>query len=272
MAGRRRAPLGQNFLFDPNILGRIARAVGGAAADAEWIFEIGAGPGTLTARLLDLGKRVLAIEIDRRLAEALPARLGHPPPLDVVAADILQVDLRHLIAARTAGRVAIAGNLPYYITSPILQRIFDAADRVSAAVVLVQREVAARIAAKPGTRDFGYLSVLCQSHSRPEVLFSIAPGAFRPAPKVTSAAVRLTMEPRLEQWGVRDREGFLEFAQLCFHQKRKTLLNNLQKRFGRQLREHRLAELPELRLRAEQLGADRLAALYLRLAGGASGA
>lgn len=261
MAARRRAPLGQNFLYDPNILGRIARAVGAA----EWIFEIGAGPGTLTARLVELGKRVLAIEIDHRLAEALPAQLGHPAQLEVLEADILKVDLRQLVAARTSGRVAIAGNLPYYITSPILHRIFDAADRVSAAVVLVQREVAARIAAKPGTRDFGYLSVLCQAHSRAEVLFSIAPGAFRPAPKVISAAVRLTMEPRLQEWGVQDRDGFLEFAQLCFHQKRKTLLNNLQKRFGKQLREGRHAESPELRLRAEQLGADRLAALYLRL-------
>ncbi len=260
---RRRAPLGQHFLHSPSILGRIAREVGAVSRGLELIVEIGAGHGTLTSRLLDLGPRVLAIEIDPRLAAALRAKLGAHPRLELLQADILQVDLGELVAARTPGPAAIAGNLPYYITSPILRRLFDAAGRISAGLFLVQKEVAARIVAAPGTRDFGYLSVLCQAHSRPEMLFTAPPGAFRPAPKVTSALVRLKIEPRLAQWGVADPNAFFEFAQLCFRQKRKTLLNNLVKRFGRE----RLAELPEARLRAEQLGADRLAALWLRLAG-----
>src|SRR5712692_10363221 len=160
----RRAPLGQHFLRSPSILDRIAR-VAAAAGSSDLIIEIGAGPGTLTQRLLQLGRPVLAIEIDPRLAEGLRGR----PNLEVLEADVLQVDLRELIASRAAGRALIAGNLPYYITSPILRMIFDAADRVSAAILLVQREVAARIAARPGTRDYGYLSVLCQAHSRPEI-------------------------------------------------------------------------------------------------------
>ena len=228
-----------------------------AAGSSDLIIEIGAGPGTLTQRLLQVGRPVLAIEIDPRLAEGLRGR----PDLEVLEADVLHVDLSELIARRTAGRALLAGNLPYYITSPILRMIFDAADRVSAAILLVQREVAARIAARPGTRDYGYLSVLCQAHSRPEIVFTVPPGAFRPPPKVTSALVRLPMEAHLEQWGVKDRQGFLEFAQLCFHQKRKTLLNNLGRRFGRE----RVAALPEARLRAEQLIPEQLATLFLRL-------
>ena len=259
-----RAPLGQHFLHSPSFLDRIARQV----PESDLVIEIGAGPGTLTRRLLDHARAVLAIEIDPRLAAAIKPQPGDEPRLEVLQADVLDVDLGALIAARTGGRAVLAGNLPYYITSPILGRIFDAAERVSGAVLLMQKEVAARVCAAPGSRDFGYLSVLCQAHSRPELLFTVPPGAFRPAPKVTSALVRFLIEPRLEQWGVGDRRAFLDFAQLCFHHKRKTLLNNLEGRFGRE----RLAALPEARLRAEQLAPQQLAALWLRLAqGGAVG-
>jgi len=208
----------------------------------------------LTRRLLDLGLRVKAIEIDPRLAAALRKTC---PEADVIEADFLDVDLESLMAE---GAV-VAGNLPYYITSPILRRLFDAAGRVAEAVLLVQKEVAQRIAASPGGRDYGYLSILCQTHSRPEVLFSVPPGAFRPPPKVTSAVVRLAMERRYTTWGVDDREAFLRFAQLAFRQKRKTLLNNLRTQFGRE----KVAALPEARLRGEQLSPEQLAALWLRL-------
>ena len=257
----RRPPLGQHFLQSPAILERIARAVRTAAGDSGLVIEIGAGPGTLTGRLLALGLRVAAIEIDTRLAAALRVKHGQDPHLEVLEADILQVDLAQLISSRGVRRAVVAGNLPYYITSPILRRIFEAADRISEALVLAQKEVADRIVARPGTRDFSYLSALCQAHSRPELLFTVPPGAFRPPPKVVSALVRLSLEPRLAQWGVIDRQGFLDFAQLCFRQKRKTLLNNLEGRFGKE----RLAGIAETRLRAEQLGADQLAALWLRL-------
>ena len=220
------------------------------------VIEIGAGSGALTGRLLGLELQVTAIEIDPRLAAWLRSTY---PQAEVLEADILELELRDLAGAGAA----VAGNLPYYITSPILRRIFTACGAVSAAAVLVQKEVAARITAEPGSRDYGYLSVLCQAHGRPRLAFPVPPGAFRPQPKVFSAFVTLPIEPRWTQWGVEDLEGFLGFARLCFRQKRKTLLNNLQARFGRE----RLSDLPECRLRAEQLSPERLAALWLRLAG-----
>jgi len=263
-----RPRLGQHFLSSPGILDRIARAIAAAAGSACPVIEIGAGPGPLTARLLELGLRVTAIEVDPRLAARLRAAHGSDPRLEVLQADILSTGLAQLIAGRPPGRAVVAGNLPYYITSPILQRICDAAERIPEAVLLVQKEVAARIAARPGSRDFGYLSVLCQSHARAEVLFDVPAGAFRPAPKVVSALVRLRMEPRLAAWGVAGREQFLEFAQLCFRRKRQTLGNNLKERFGRE----KLAGVGECRLRGEQLGVEGLAGLWLRLsAPGANG-
>jgi 16S rRNA (adenine1518-N6/adenine1519-N6)-dimethyltransferase len=235
--------------------------IGAAARECDLIIEIGAGPGALTGRLLDLGRMVVAIEIDARLAAALRARFAESPRLEVLEGDILEIDLAQLIRSRSAGKAVVAGNLPYYITSPILHRVFDAAGSIRHAFFLMQKEVAARVTAWPGTPDFGYLSVLCQAYSVPRLLFSVPPGAFRPPPKVTSALVHFDMQRRFEQWGVTNPRAFLKFVQLCFRQKRKTLLNNLEGRFGRE----RVAGLPEARLRAEQLAPEQLAALWLRL-------
>ncbi len=254
MASRRRPRLGQHFLHSAGVLDRIAREVRDLAGESGCVVEIGAGPGPLTTRLLNLGLRVTAIELDRRLVERLRSAC---PGAQVVEADVLTVDLAGLLS----GPAVVAGNLPYYITSPILRRVFDAADKITAAVLLVQKEVADRICARPGSRDFGFLSVLCQSHSLPELLFTVPPGAFRPPPKVLSAVVRLEMAPRWAGWGVGRRDDFLEFVQTCFHHKRKTLRNNLEARFGKQA----AAALPEARLRAEQLSPEQLAGLWRRL-------
>ncbi|HZS50456.1 MAG TPA: 16S rRNA (adenine(1518)-N(6)/adenine(1519)-N(6))-dimethyltransferase RsmA [Bryobacterales bacterium] len=292
MPASRRAPLGQNFLASPSYLARIAGEIRSAvtggqrpdsaqaappksgaaslvvgpapAPSADLIVEIGAGSGALTKYLLELATPLVAVEIDAKLAESLRAALPSPL-LDVVNADILKVDLRRLLEERGARRAVVAGNLPYYITSPVLHHIFKAAGSVSDAVLLVQKEVAARIAARAGSREYGYLSVLCRVYSRPELCFTVPPGAFRPAPKVTSALVRLHFEPHWAAWGVDDPARFLDFVKLCFHQKRKTLLNNLAAKFGDRLRSGALARLPELRLRAEQLEPERLAALWLLL-------
>ena len=257
----RRPRLGQHFLRNPALLDRIARRVAAAAAGSDLVVEIGAGPGALTRRLLAAGLRVVAIEVDSRLAAALRARHEGDPGLEVIESDVLQVDLAALIAARSPRPAVVAGNLPYYITSPIVRRVFDAVERVSEAVLLVQKDVALRIAAGAGSRDYGFLSVLCQAYSRPELLFTVPPGAFEPPPKVVSAVVRLPIEPRWRRWGVADPRAFLEFVQLCFRHKRKTLGNNLAGVFGRE----RLAAVAEGRLRGEQLSPERLAELWLRL-------
>lgn len=292
MPASRRAPLGQNFLASPSYLARIAQEVRTAvsagqrpasakpappksgpeplasqpapAPGADLIVEIGPGSGALTKYLLELAMPLVAVEIDAKLAESLRAAVANPL-LDVVNTDILKVDLHRLIGERGARRAVIAGNLPYYITSPVLHHVFQAAGLISDAILLVQREVAARIVARAGSREYGYLSVLCRVYSRPELCFTVPPGAFRPVPKVTSALVRLHFEPHWAEWGLDDPRRFLDFVKLCFHQKRKTLLNNLAEKFGDRLRSGTLARLPELRLRAEQLEPERLAALWLLL-------
>ena len=179
--GRR---LGQHFLVRQSILERIAEAacpeVGGT------VVEIGPGRGALTSHLLRRADRVIAIEIDPVLVQYLRAEFRDEPKLTLVEADVLKTDLRQF------GAATVAGNLPYYITSPILEKVLLLAEQLSRAVFLVQKEVAKRLAAGPGSRDYGYLSVQTQLLSVPEVLFVVPAAAFRPPPKVDSAVVRLT--------------------------------------------------------------------------------
>jgi 16S rRNA (adenine1518-N6/adenine1519-N6)-dimethyltransferase len=177
--------------------------------------------------------------------------------LELIEGDVLKIDLPAI-----SKRPVIAGNLPYYITSPILDRIFSLGPAWERAVFLVQAEVAARLTAVPGTRDFGYLSVLTQVHSHAENLFTVSREAFRPPPKVESAVVRLTPRDAAAELGIGDVGGFLSFAQACFRHKRKTLRNNLGPVYGAE----RIDGLPEARLRAEQLSVADLAALYKNIA------
>ena len=167
-------------------------------------------------------------------------------------ADILKTDLAPLLPA------VIAGNLPYYITSPIIEKTLAAGPGVVRAVFLMQKEVADRLSAAPGSRDYGYLTVQTQLLSEPKTLFRVPPGAFTPPPKVDSAVVRL--EPRNEPL-VPDPEAFLRFASACFRMKRKTLRNNLSGGWPE------IASQPEARLRAEQLALAELVNLYTRLQG-----
>ena len=176
--------------------------------------------------------------------------------LELIEGDILKTDLGALHP-----RPVIAGNLPYYITSPILEKTFSLGSGWECAVFLVQAEVAARITAAPGSRDFGYLSVLVQVHSTVELLFPVSRAAFHPPPKVDSAVVRLTPRDAAADWGLTDVRAFLKFAQQCFRMKRKTLRNNLGPAFGIE----NISALPEAKLRAEQLSVAELAALYRKL-------
>jgi len=222
------------------------------------VIAIGAGRGALTEPLLERSEKVIAIEVDSVLVhylrqKFLPAiELGR---LELIEGDILKTDFGAL-----AARPVIAGNLPYYITSPILERVFSLKGTWERGVFLVQAEVAERIAAGPGSRDFGYLSVLVQTHAHAEILFPVGREAFRPQPKVDSAVVRLTPRDAADL-GIGDVPAFLKFAQHCFRHKRKTLRNNLGAVYGLKT----IDALPEGRLRAEQVGLPELAALFHKL-------
>jgi len=221
--------LGQHFLVDAAWRRRIVEALGVGAGEA-WI-EIGAGRGEMTAELVQRAARVYAIEKDPPLVHHLRRLASEAANLTIVQGDILKVDLAALVstadAAAPGAPVSVYGSLPYYITSPILHRLFPIAARLAGIHVVIQREVADRLVARPGTRDYGYLSVATQYHTRPEIVLIIPPGAFRPPPRVTSALVRLRAPGAAGQLAVEDPKEFLGFAQACFAQKRKKLLNNL---------------------------------------------
>jgi 16S rRNA (adenine1518-N6/adenine1519-N6)-dimethyltransferase len=218
------------------------------------VAEIGPGKGALTAHLLERADHVIAIEIDPILVQYLRAKFRANERLELIEADVLKVDLGQW------GPAAIAGNLPYYITSPILTKVLALGAGLLRAVFLVQKEVADRLVAAPGSRDYGYLTVTTQFLADVEYLFTVPPSAFHPAPKVDSAVVRLT--PRREPPAV-DPAAFLRLVSLAFQHKRKTLRNNLLEHYDRAV----LDALPEGKLRAEQMSIDALLVLYGRLQG-----
>ena len=190
------------------------------------VIEIGPGKGAITEILAGRCEHLIALELDRELAPALAKRFADRPNVQIIEADVLETDLGELAPPnRTAD---VIGNLPYYITSDILLQLFAAgnAGRLSRAVVMMQREVAERVAAQPGVREYGLLSATAQMSARVETLFTLSPGAFSPPPEVYSTVLRLEFAPRFKELAV-DAEGFGGFLKLIFAQKRKTLSNNL---------------------------------------------
>jgi 16S rRNA (adenine1518-N6/adenine1519-N6)-dimethyltransferase len=248
--------LGQHFLTDASWQEQIARAVhidGGV-----WV-EIGAGHGEMTTRLAQRAGKVFAIELDRRLATRLREVTAPYKNVEVIESDVLAVDF----AEMTRGaRFSVYGNLPYYITSPILHRLFEHADRIAAIHIVIQFEVAARIVSPPKRRDYGYLSVVSQWFSRPEIVFRIPPGAFRPPPKVASALVSFRMPGARVRHPLEDEGAFLDFVKECFAHKRKTLRNNLRARLGARAEKvlHDAGISPGAR--AEELSVAQFAALF----------
>ena len=177
----------------------------------------------MTEFLASIGKRVIAVETDASLAYRLRARAAAWPNVEIVHADILSLDL----GAVAGERFRAYGNLPYYITSPILHHLFHFAGKIESIHVVIQLEAAARIVARPGRRDYGYLSTLCQYYSQPEILLRIPPGAFRPPPKVSSALVKMSIPGEGAALGIAEDVPYLKFLQVSFAHKRKTLRNNL---------------------------------------------
>ena len=214
--------LGQNFLVDADAVARIVAAMGDLAGRT--VVEIGPGHGAITGALAARARRVLAIELDRELAARLRGQFD-AERVTVVEQDVLAFDFA--AAARMAGeRLCVAGNLPYYITSPILLKLAASHEALDFAVLMVQREVAERVTATPGSRDYGLLSATVEMYGPATALFTLPPSAFSPPPKVHSAVFRWRFAPRIAEWGV-DEESFQRFLRQAFAQKRKTLGNNL---------------------------------------------
>ncbi len=245
-----RQKLGQHFLIRESILERIAAAA--CPQPEDLVVEIGPGRGALTRKLLKRAARVVAIELDPYLVEHLRRRFSTEPRLQILHADVLET------AFDPWGEAVIAGNLPYYITSPILEKTIRGPFR--RAVFLVQKEVAQRLTAAPGSRDYGFLTVSTSAFAHARILFEVRPGAFYPPPKVDSSVVRLMPRtPPLEQ-----APGFLAFVGHCFHHKRKTIRNNLGEIYGNE----RIDGWPEAGLRAEQIPLEGFLEMYRRLIAG----
>lgn len=220
----------------------------------ERVVEVGPGRGALTEHLLQAGADLVAVELDPALAEHLRERFGEKKNFRIVEGDFLEVDLAELAGDNKT--IAVVGNLPYYVTSPIVRRVLDSGDLVSRAVFLVQKETGERIAARKGTRDYGFLSALCRLRAEPELLFQVKPGAFRPPPRVDSAVIRLTMRDQPTPT-----PELVKFLAAAFSMPRKTLLNNLGPNYGRE----RVAEFEEAGLRAQQLEIEDLVDFWRRL-------
>jgi 16S rRNA (adenine1518-N6/adenine1519-N6)-dimethyltransferase len=247
-----RQKLGQHFLIRGSVLERIARA---ACPEPEpLVIEIGPGRGALTAHLVRHADHVVAIEVDPYLAQHLKQKLASESRLEVIESNALETDLGQW------GPAVIAANLPYYAATAILERVLELGPLLRRGVFLVQKEVAARAAAVPGSRDYGYLSVVLQLSADVERLFDVRPTAFYPPPKVDSAVLRMLPRNRAGELGIADTREFLRFVALCFRQKRKTLRNNLVGSYGAAA-----DALPESSLRAEQISVAAFAELYRRL-------
>jgi 16S rRNA (adenine1518-N6/adenine1519-N6)-dimethyltransferase len=264
-----RQRLGQHFLGDAGWREKIARAIRVSPhgmqtgttkpRDYCWI-EVGAGHGEMTEHLLKSGVPVIAVELDAPLVERLQKMAASHPSLTVVSGDILQTDLATLAGSR---RMRIYGNLPYYITSPILHHFFGFADQIDEIHIVIQLEVAQRLTARPGNKLYGYLSVATQFYCRPDFALRLPRGAFRPPPEVGSALVSLWFPGEQAKLGVGDETAFLQFVKGCFGQKRKTLSNNLRALLPPDETRELLKEL-KLRedARAEQLSVAQFATLY----------
>jgi 16S rRNA (adenine1518-N6/adenine1519-N6)-dimethyltransferase len=279
--------LGQHFLASDSYALQIVEALGDVYQHT--VLEIGPGRGVLTSLLAKHARRLIAVELDRVLAAQLRLKFGMFSNVEVIEGDILSIDLDSLFGPKPGlGRPGIEfkptpakviGNLPYYITSEILLRLFDYSKYFETLLILVQKEVADRIAAAPGSRDYGLLSATSQLYARVEKLITLPPGAFTPPPKVYSTLLRLKIAPRQHELGLDgngkgkdDKDGFIDFLKLSFGQKRKTLWNNLKSVYTEaDLR----AALSEARVkpaaRAETLSLEESAALFRSLREGQRG-
>ena len=270
---KQKPKLGQHFLVSDDAAMRIADALGDVSQST--VLEIGPGRGVITSLLAKRARRLIAVEIDRVLAAQLRLKFGMTHNVEIIEADILSIDFDSLFGPKPGlGRpgidlkptpIKVVGNLPYFITSDILLRLFDFSKYFDTIVIMVQREVADRVAAPPGGSDYGLLSATAQLYARVEKLFTLAPDAFEPPPKVHSTVLRLSVAPQIEKLGIAG-DGFIGFLKLSFSQKRKTLWNNLKSRYDEaELRRAMTQARINPSARAETLSLKQSAALFRAL-------
>lgn len=220
--------LGQNFLSSQDVLEKIAIA---SDIDNSGVIEIGPGFGVLTNELAKRAKKVVALELDSRLIPILKDTLNEYDNVKIVNEDVLKADMNLLIESEFGGeKVSVAANLPYYITSPIITKLIEADLPLKNLVLMVQKEVADRIVANPGSKNYGALSVLCQFYTEPQIICNVPADLFVPPPKVDSAVVKMSLrdEPAV---CVDDKKMFFRTVKAAFSQRRKTLLNCLVSNF-----------------------------------------
>lgn len=272
----RRPKLGQHFLASEPAALRIVEALGDVSRAT--VLEIGPGLGALTEILAQKAQRLIAVELDRVLSAQLRMKFSLQPNVEIIEGDILTIEFDTVFGPKpgtlrpglnfSPEPVRVAGNLPYYITSDILLRLLEYHRYFSTIVIMVQKEVADRLAASAGSRDYGLLSATAQLYGRIEKLFTLPPGAFSPPPKVHSSVVRITIKPKLEPLRVSETE-FIAFLKLCFGQKRKTLWNNLKTEYDESVLRAALAKSGvKPAIRAEALPLERTAALFRALRDG----
>jgi 16S rRNA (adenine1518-N6/adenine1519-N6)-dimethyltransferase len=274
---QKKPKLGQHFLIDQSAVVRIIEALGDISQST--VLEIGPGRGALTSLLVRTARRVIAIETDRVLAAQLRMGFSLSPNIEIIEGDVLAIDLDTIFGPKpgttrpgmeqSPDKVRVVGNLPYFITSDILLRLFRYRKYFETIVLMVQKEVAERIAANPGTRDYGLLSATAQLYSRVDELFTLPPDSFAPPPKVFSTVIRLAISPRIDKLRVNEPE-FIQFLKLSFAQKRKTLWNNLKSRYPADQLTRALAKSRiKPQIRAEALSLEQNAALFRELTTGA---
>lgn len=255
---------GQNFLVDPNVLERVMDAAGVSGEDC--VLEIGPGIGTMTQLLAERAGKVVAVEIDRNLIPILEETLSPYSNVTVINEDVLKLDVEEAIRVRGEGRpVKVVANLPYYITTPIIMSLLEGGAPLESITVMVQKEVAERMQAGPGTKDYGALSLAVQYYSRPEVVANVPPNCFIPRPNVGSAVIRLTRygTPPVQ---AADPGKLFTVIRASFNQRRKTLANSLGNAPGLSVSRERVAGILEemglpAMIRGEALTLEQFAAL-----------
>jgi 16S rRNA (adenine1518-N6/adenine1519-N6)-dimethyltransferase len=269
----RKPKMGQHFLVDPSAVTGILEAVGDVTQAT--VLEIGPGRGALTKSLAKRARRLIAIELDRVLAAQLRMQFGLYPNVEILEGDVLAMDFDSIFGPKPGSSrpganyqpepARVVGNLPYFLTSDILLRLFEYRRYFDTIVIMVQREVADRLAAQPGSSEYGLLSATAQMYVSIEKLFTLPPSAFSPPPKVSSTVIRMRVSSRVDELNVPEK-AFVDFLKLSFGQKRKTLVNNLKAAYSPAVLKLALAKAGiKAAARAETLSLEAAATLFRAL-------